>query len=104
MNEWCLQVFKVAGKYYYDKTGLFGDVAAGDNWDRIMRLIEAVACAFLNLIVRFYVDDITVLWAAKEGVPQTAKAESDFNRFLSFCKYINLSVHKIFRPSTTPSS
>ena len=33
-EEWNLQVFQIGSEYFVDKTGIFGDVAAGDNWDR----------------------------------------------------------------------
>jgi alkylated DNA repair dioxygenase AlkB len=35
-GEWFLQVFRIGNKYYVDKTGMFGAMAAGDNWNRYM--------------------------------------------------------------------
>jgi hypothetical protein len=100
LRDWFLQVFRVQGKYFYDKTGLFGDVAAGDNWDKVKSVIEALACALLDLILRIYVDDITILWPADGGVPQKEKATKEFGEFLKLCEFINLIVHKINFPST----
>jgi hypothetical protein len=54
--------------------------------------------AYLALILRFYVDDITVLWQAIDG--QKERANSEFEKFLKFCEFINLVIHKIKRPST----
>src|SRR6185503_2723036 len=59
-KEWFLQVFKTGRYYYLDKAGIFGDVAAGDNYDVFMRVDLAITRAKTCLqYLNCYVDNFS---------------------------------------------
>jgi len=61
-EEWFLQVFRIGNKYYFSKVGMFGDVAAGDNWDRFKSVLMGIIRALFPDVEFFcYVDNIIAL-------------------------------------------
>ena len=87
-EEWFLQVFRIGSKYYVGKTGMFGDVAAGDNWDRFKSvLMEIIRLLIPNVEFFCYVDNIIAL------IPPTPNHSADektgnlgFNGFLNLLR------------------
>ena len=54
-----MQVFKIGDDYYVDKTGVFGDVAGGDNYDRFQHIDCRITQERLGLhYLRVYVDNL----------------------------------------------
>src|SRR5690349_12962800 len=79
-KEWNLQVFQIGREFFVLKVGIFGDVAAGDNWDRFMRVDLALAKIRTNLEnLEYYVDNTSNLCPpGPDGRPDTKKAEEQW--------------------------
>jgi hypothetical protein len=100
-EEWFLQVLRIGKKYFVDKTGVFGDVAAGDNWDRMMRVDLRIAQVRLGLLwLRYYVDNSSNLTPhLPNGQPDFIRANHEFKTFLQHYEYINMPLHHIIGPT-----
>src|SRR6185503_6726100 len=64
-EDWNLQVFQIGNEFFVDKTGIFGDVAAGDNWNCFMVVDLAISQKRLSLpylgVYRQYVQSNTAI-------------------------------------------
>jgi len=100
-QDWFLQVFRIGDKFYVGLTGMFGDVAAGDNWDRFMRVLLAIFRYLLPEVTWFcYVDNIVGL------IPPRPDRRTDwllssprFKRFISLSNELGIPLHDIIEPT-----
>jgi hypothetical protein len=105
-QEWYLQMFRIAELFYFDKTGVFGDVAAGDNWDKVMRVDLRIAQVRLNLkYLHCYVDNYSNFTPPlPREKPDSVRAEREFGAFLSHHRELGSPLHKIIEPTTRVES
>ena len=100
-EEWAFQNFRIGDKYFFFKVGMFGDVAAGDNWD--CQKVVDVRATQVELKLDFlecYVDNTWhLVGPSVEGVPNYAQANGDFEAFLSRHKKLNTPLHGIIPPT-----
>ena len=100
-QEWFLQVFRIGKEFFVGLTGMFGDVAAGDNWDRFMRVLLAILRRLFPEVIWFcYVDNIVGLIPPLNGrIPNWFLAVSTFKKFISLTKDIGLPIHDEIEPT-----
>ena len=101
-SEWFSQVFRIGLYYYVCKTGMFGDVAAGDNWDRFMRVLLAILRRLVETEELFcYVDNIVGLTAPRlNDVPDEKLSQKQFKTLLRVLQEIlHVPIHDIVSPS-----
>ena len=100
-SEWHLQVLKIKGKFFVDKVGVFGNVRAGDNWDRFMRVDLDIARTALGVKYLFsYVDNyICCIPPAPNGHPDFKEAKKKFSQYIKHYESLGVPLHK-FHPPT----
>jgi hypothetical protein len=105
-NDWNLQVFQIGDEFFVLKVGIFGDVAAGDNWDRFMRVDLALARARTLLeLLEYYVDNISHLCGPlPNGKPDHEKASREWKSFLWHYQDLKMPLHDLVQPTTRTES
>lgn len=101
-SEWHMQVFKIGDDYYVDKTGVFGDVAGGDNYDRFQHIDCRITQERLGLhYLRVYVDNISDLTKPLSPyVPDWKQANCSKPKIVAHYIEANLPLHKMEGPTT----
>ena len=80
---------------------MFGDVAAGDNWDRMMRVDLRLAQKILGLpYLEVYVNNTSNLCPPlSNGTPNWPQAQKEFEAFLQHYRLLGTPLHKITSPT-----